>query len=175
MSSKAQHASGVSLSATIPEILDVDAWKRLGLITLSTDLTTERDYRQLLPAEGVGLYATRVAFENPTTPENLTKMTPRLTAAAKLLPDDQPLEAICYSCTAASVVIGDTAVSSAIRAAHPESAVVTPSQSAVWAFSALGVSRISVLTPYLVETSEPLLEYFVQQGLDIQRIECLEQ
>ena len=162
----------VNRSSTLPQLVGADAWKRLGLIALSTDLTTERDYRHLLPADGLGLYTTRVAFENPTTPENLIKMTPRLTAAARLLPDDQRMDAICYSCTAASVVIGDEVVAEAIHVAHPGVPVVTPSQSAVSAFAALGASRISVLTPYLVETSEPMFTYFTQRGLDIQRFEC---
>lgn len=167
-----QSSVDVHRSRIEPRFVRADAWKRLGLIALATDLTTERDYRHLLPADGLGLYTTRVPFENPTTPENLVKMTPRLTAAAKLLPDDQRLEAICYSCTAASVVIGDEAVSEAIQVAHPGVPVVTPSQSAVLAFAALGTSRISVLSPYLVETSEPMFVYFTRKGLDIQRFEC---
>ena len=162
----------VNRSGTLPQLVKADAWKRLGLIALSTDLTTERDYRHLLPADGLGLYTTRVAFENPTTPNNLKKMTPGLTAAARLLPDDQRLDAICYSCTAASVVIGDEAVTEAIQIAHPSVPVVTPSQSAVLAFAALGASRISVLTPYLVETSEPMFAYFAHKGLEIQCFEC---
>lgn len=167
-----QSIATIHRSKTSPQLVKPGAWKRLGLIALSTDLTTERDYRHLLPADGLGLYTTRVAFENPTTPENLTKMTPRLTAAARLLPSDQRLDAICYSCTAASVVIGDKAVIEAIQAAHPGVPVVTPSQSAVRAFAVLGARRISVLTPYLVETSEPMFKYFTKQGLEIQRFEC---
>ena len=168
-----QSSFRVIRSATPAKLLKTDAWKRLGLITLSTDLTTEQDYRRLLPAEKLGLYATRVAFENPTTPENLQQMAPRLTAAAALLPADQPLAAICYSCTAASVVIGDAAVTGAIQTACPNTPVVNPALSAVRAFAALGVSRISILTPYLAQTSEPVADYFTQQGLEIQRFECL--
>lgn len=163
----------ITRSAKQVELLPSNTWQRLGLITLSTDLTTERDYRRLLPAEGMGLYTSRVAFENPTTPENLKLMAPRLTSAAALLPDDQPLAAICYSCTAASVVIGDAAVKDAIQRCFPDTAVVTPSLSAVKAFDALGVSKISVLTPYTVKTSEPMADYFIQHGLEILRFQCM--
>lgn len=163
----------IKRSAKQAELLPSNAWPRLGLITLSTDLTTERDYRRLLPAEGIGLYTSRVAFENPTTPENLLLMEPRLTSAAALLPDDHPLAAICYSCTSASVVIGDAAVKSAIQDYFPDTPVVTPSFSAIKAFDALGVSKISVLTPYTVETSEPMADYFTQYGLEILRFHCL--
>ncbi len=166
-------ASPIRLSSTTPVLLPAEAWSRLGLITLSTDLTTERDYRSLIPAEGLGLYTTRVAFKNPTTPENLKQMLPKLTSAAALLPDDQPFAAICYSCTAASVVIGDAAITKAIQQTFPGVPVVTPSLSAVQALSVLGARKISVLTPYLMETSEPMAAYFTNHGLNIQRFHCL--
>ena len=92
----------VNLADTILNFEGPRAWKRLGLIALATDLTSERDFANLLPHDQAGLYTTRVAFENPTTPENLRHMAPRLTAAADLIIPGEPLDAICYSCTAAS-------------------------------------------------------------------------
>jgi maleate isomerase len=149
------------------------AWKRLGLIALATDLTSERDFAQLMPHDQVGVYTTRVAYENPTTPKNLRQMAPLLTAAAELILPGEPLDAICYSCTAASVVIGDDVIAAAIHAARPGVPVVTPSAAARLAFSALGVTKISVLTPYLVETSQPMADYFTEHGMEIQRFDCL--
>ena len=48
--------------------------KKIGLITLATDLTTERDFARIIPMGHAGVYGTRVAFANPTTPNNLRKM-----------------------------------------------------------------------------------------------------
>ena len=56
--------------------------KNFGLIALATDLTSEPDFVQLMPHDQVGIYTTRVAYENPTTPESLRDMAPRLCAAA---------------------------------------------------------------------------------------------
>ncbi|PLX33714.1 MAG: ectoine utilization protein EutA [Hyphomicrobiales bacterium] len=145
---------------------------RLGLIALATDLTSERDYARLLPRDNIALHTARVAYENPTTPENLIKMTPRLTAAADLLAPGTELAAIAYGCTAASVVIGDDAVASAINAARPGVPVVTPTGAARLAMRALGVQRLAVLAPYVIETSEPMAAYFTRHGLDIVRFEC---
>lgn len=145
---------------------------RLGLITLSTDLTTERDYRKLLPVD-CALYTSRVRFDNPTTPANLQQMAPRLECAASLLPSDYPMAAICYSCTAASIVIGDDEITRRIRQHFPEAAVITPSDSAVQAFYALKARRIGVLTPYSVQTSIPVAEYFEARGLQIERFHCM--
>mgnify|MGYP003705937911 FL=1 len=147
--------------------------KKIGLITLATDLTTERDFARIIPMGHAGVYGTRVAFVNPTTPDNLRKMAPRITAAADLILPGEVLDAVCYSCTAASVVIGDAEIAASIHAARPGVPVVTPSGAALSAFSALNVQHISVLTPYLVETSLPMADYFRLHGLKIEKFRCL--
>lgn len=147
--------------------------KNIGLITLSTDLTTERDFARIIPQDRAGVFGTRVAFDNPLTPENIRLMAPRITAAAELILPGEPLAAVCYSCTSASVVIGDEKVAASVHAVRPGVPVVTPSGAAVAALGALGARRISVLTPYLVETSEPMARYFEGQGLQIEKFDCL--
>ncbi len=62
-----------------------DENKRIGVIALSTDVTAERDFARTLPMETLGVYVTRVAFENSTTPENLHKMASLITQAAQLI------------------------------------------------------------------------------------------
>lgn len=147
--------------------------KKFGVITLATDLTTERDFARLLPLDKAGYFGTRVAYENPTTPENLRKMAPNIATAAALILPGETLEAICYSCTAASVVIGDAEVGAAIHATRPGVPVVTPSSAALMAFETMGVKRVSILTPYVVETSERMAVYFAANGLEIVRFACM--
>ncbi len=132
--------------------------KRIGLLALSTDLTTERDYARIIPGDLAAVYTSRVAFDNPSTPENLIKMAPRLTASAELLLPELPLDVICYCCTAASVVIGDEAIKDAVQAAKPGVPVVTPTSAARAALQVLGARKISILTPYLIESSRSLAE-----------------
>ena len=163
----------VSLSREQVQFNSPDATARLGLIALATDMTSERDLYRQLPDNNVAIHVTRVAFENPTTPENLRKMAPRLTEAAALLEAVQPLKAVCYSCTSASVAIGDAAVTTSIQASLGNVPVVTPSGAARVAFAALGVRRIALLTPYLVATTEPMAGYFSEHGMELTRVECL--
>lgn len=163
----------VKLSGEPVRFNDPGATARFGLIALATDMTSERDLYRQLPEDHVALHVTRVAFENPTTPDNLRKMTPRLTEAAALLEPLAPLKAICYSCTAASVVIGDAEVAAAIQQSVGPVPVVTPAGAARLAFSALGVRRLAILTPYTVATSQPMAEYFARHGLEICKFECL--
>ncbi|TIN23338.1 hypothetical protein ACN2CC_35935 (plasmid) [Mesorhizobium muleiense] len=66
-----------------------------------------------------------------------------LTAGAALILPHEPLDAICYSCTSASVVTGDAEIETAIRQAKPGVKVVTPPLAAVRGLKAQGAHRIS--------------------------------
>ncbi|RRI07989.1 ectoine utilization protein EutA [Mesorhizobium tamadayense] len=147
--------------------------KRVGLIALATDHTSEVDFRRMVASERIGVYVARIPYANPTTPENLRKMQPQLSAGAALILPDEPLDAVCYSCTSASVVIGDAEVEAAIQAAKPNVSVVTPPMAGVRGLNAFGAKRISILTPYTVETSRPMATYFAAYGFDIESFTCL--
>ena len=162
------------ITANMPLAFDERAIaRRVGLVLLSTDHTTEADFTRLVASEQVGLFTTRIEYANPVTPDNLRAMQPRLEAAADLLLVGEELDVVCFGCTSASVVIGDTAVEASIRKAKPGVAVVTPASAGVAALKSLGASRISVLTPYTPETSAPMAEYFANHGFDIANVTCL--
>ncbi|KGM34153.1 ectoine utilization protein EutA [Inquilinus limosus] len=147
--------------------------KRVGLVILATDHTTEPDFRRMVASDRIGIYVARIAYTNPTTPENLRRMQPRLSEGAGLILPEEELDLVCYSCTSASVVMGDDAVEEAIREAKPGVTVVTPPLAARRALDALGARRIAVLTPYTVETSRPMAAYFAGHGYEISRFTCL--
>jgi maleate isomerase len=147
--------------------------KRIGLLILATDHTTEPDFARLVASEHIGIYVNRVPYANPVTPDNLRAMQPSLTASAALVLPGETLDVVMYSCTSASVMIGDVAIETAIRAAKHDAHVVTPTAAAVTALRTIGARRISVLTPYTVETSQPMAEYFAAKGFIIDRFSCL--
>lgn len=162
-----------SLADHTPRLDDRPLEKRIGLIILATDHTTEVDFQRLVASDRIGVYVARIPYANPVTPENLRAMQPSLTAAAGLILPDETLDIVMYSCTSASVVIGDKEVAAAIRASKPEAAVVTPTAAAVEGLRTLGARRISVLTPYTIETSRPMADYFSALGFEIDRFTCL--
>ncbi|MGX5840976.1 ectoine utilization protein EutA [Mesorhizobium sp. ArgA1] len=147
--------------------------KRVGLIILATDHTSEPDFRRMVASERLGVYVARIPYKNPTTRENLRKMQPELAAGAALILPDETLDAICYSCTSASVVIGDAEIEAAIQSAKSGVPVVTPPMAGVRGLKALGAKKISILTPYTVETSRPMAAYFAARGFDIVSFTCL--
>lgn len=145
------------------------ARRRIGLVLLATDHTSERDYAHIIPRDEVATYCSRIAFCNPTTPDSLRAMEPSLIEGAALILPDEPLDAICYSCTAASALLGDDAVSAALKKGKPDVSVVTPPLAARKALDAFGARRISLLTPYLDETAASVARYFADHGYDIVR------
>ena len=147
--------------------------KRVGLIILATDHTSEPDFRRMVASDRIGVYVASIPYANPTTPENLRKMQPELSAGAALILPDEPLDAICYSCTSASVVIGDAEIEAAVQAAKPGVPVVTPPMAGVRGLKALGAKKISILTPYTIETSRPMATHFAERGFDILSFSCL--
>ena len=136
---------------------------RFGLIALATDLTTERDAARLMP-QGTALHVTRIAFQNPTTPENLRATGPRLRDAAALLVPDVPLAGIGFACTSAGAVLGDDLPG---LIGDNRAPISTPAGGAVRAFRAMGVEKIALMTPYLPETTVPVAGYFEGQGLEV--------
>lgn len=162
----------IGLSEELPEFDARAIDKRVGLIVLGTDHTSEADFARMVAGPRVGVFTSRVPYANPVTAENLAAMQPDLSAAADLILPGEPLDVVCYSCTSASVVMGDEAVSSAIREAKPEAPVVTPPMAAVTGLTVLGVTRIAMLTPYTLETSRPMVDYFLASGFQVTKLTC---
>ena len=67
-----------------------------------------------MASDRIGVYVARIPYANPVTPENLRAMQPSLTAVAGLILPGETLDVVMYSCTSASVVIGDKEIAAAI-------------------------------------------------------------
>lgn len=139
-----------------------DTVRRFGLIALSTDMTIEGDAARIMPS-GTQVHVTRIAFDNPTTPENLRRTGPHLRGAADLILPGVPLDGMIFGCTSASAALGD-AVATEIGARAP---VVTPMSGLLRGLETLGVTRIGLLTPYLPETADLVASYLESRGIEI--------
>lgn len=146
---------------------------RIGLIALATDHTIEMDFARIVAPRDIGVYVNRIAFANPVTPQTLAAMQPDLAASAALILPDEDLDVVVYGCTSASVVIGDAAVRAAILRGKPGTQVVTPVSAVLAGLRAMGARKLSVLTPYSVETSTPMAQMFQAEGMELQRFTCM--
>lgn len=157
----------------IPPINQSPLPKRVGLIALATDATIEGDFRRLIGSNDIAIHVNRIRFKNPTTPENLRSMRPHIAeAAAMILPGEQ-LDSIIYGCTSASVVIGEDSVRQAVSEGKGNVNVITPAAAASSALVALSAKRITIVTPYVKETAEPMTAYFAERGFQVQESICL--
>jgi len=142
---------------------------RIGLIVLETDHTVEAETRQI-DIDGVAWYHSRIPMEPEVTPTTLTDMEARLPVAAGLLPQEFAFDAIGFGCTSAATLIGEDGVTGAIQSAHPNMACTNPISAAVRAFTALGSSRIAVVTPYTADVTAPVADYFSNAGLEVSAV-----
>lgn len=147
--------------------------KRIGLVALSTDHTIEVDFARILAPAGIGVYVNRIPFANPVTPDTLQAMAGDLAAGAGLILPDEPMDAMVYGCTSASVCIGDAVVRAQVSQGKPGAPVITPVSGALAGLRAMGARRISILTPYFVETTRPMAAMFEAEGLALDRVTCL--
>ena len=141
-------------------------WK-IGLVSLSTDVSVEKDFYAMRPTSDMGFFVNRVEFVNPTTRENLVAMKPRISEAARLILPDIQLDSIAYACTSASAAIGDENVKSVLNQGKPNTPCVTPTSGAIAGFKRLGINKVSLIAPYIKSVSEDLAQYFTSLGLEV--------
>ncbi len=139
---------------------------RIGFVALSTDFNAEQDLRRMLP-EGVEIFTNRVNYANPLTLENLRAMAPDITRADSLIVPGADMDVMIYGCTSGAIANGADTITSLVQAARPGIPVTNPATAAVAAMQQLGVSRISVLTPYIAEINRELLSFFEHEGIEI--------
>lgn len=148
---------------------------RIGVVALDTDLALEWDFHQVLPQE-VAFYTSHIAATNPLTADNLKKMKPRLQAVVRSILPSYALDVVVYGCTSASIAIGYEGVKAEIQAVRPGVAVVTPSSAAIQGLQALGVQKITLVTPYVDEVNQMLRNFFESHHIEILNMSsfCLE-
>ena len=92
---------------------------RIGLVLLSSDYATERDFMNMRDNDDIIFYSTRIPLAGEITVESLATSAAELTSATKLLQPGGRLDVLAYSCTSASVVLGHTRVEQAMQLARP--------------------------------------------------------
>jgi len=141
---------------------------RIGLVALSTDFSIERDFNSIFLNLPIDLFVNRLPFYNPLTDKNLIKMTEKLTEVTENILPNQTLDAVAYGCTSGTIVAGVDQIINKIQSAKPNCKVITPITSAVNALKHLNLKKISVFTPYPQAINEKVINYFKNEGFDVQ-------
>ena len=124
---------------------------RLGLIVLQTDQTIEHDFARIFCSENdVSLHVARIPNAMEVSPETLRQMAIDLPRTVELLPSQFGFDVVGYGCTSGATLIGEEEVGKLIRDIHPKVATTNPITATKAALSALGTTKIALLTPYPV-------------------------
>jgi maleate isomerase len=147
--------------------------KNIGLLSLSTDPTVERDFRTWFPADRFNIFVNRVEFNPPVTNENLLAMGPRITQAASLVAPDEPLDVIAYCCTSCATNLGDNVVCENINLGRPGVPAINPAMAGQRALKSIGAKSIGLVTPYIEEVSDSVAGYFENFDIAVNKNVCM--
>ncbi|WP_439121848.1 maleate cis-trans isomerase family protein [Marivita sp.] len=150
----------------LPYSIDAHRPIQIGLVTLQSDETIERDFRKLLPQD-VELLVSRVPSGATVSLESLCAMEDSLTTSARLLPVGAELTAVGYGCTSASAAIGAERVAELIKAGVPTPHVSDPLTSLIAACQKAGITRIGLVSPYVASVSDRLIQGLEAAGITV--------
>jgi maleate isomerase len=120
----------------------------IGLLALASDHAIQSEVGRLLPPDQTCLHVSRLVSSNTVNMENLAGIAEGIEAACSVLLPGSPLSVIAYGCTSGTVAAGEPRILEMLKRTKPGAAPTTPITAARAAFKALGISDLSVLTPY---------------------------
>lgn len=140
---------------------------RIGLILLSNDYVTERDFINARPGDDVMLFFARVPNTNACNLNTLPMMAPHITTAAGQIVPEGRLDVVAYGCTSGTVAMGYDTICARIHAARPEVPVVTPITASLAALDRFGATKLAVLTPYTDDVNSAIAAHLNACGKEI--------
>jgi maleate isomerase len=146
-------------------MIDYGARLRIGVILPSGNGVAEPQIRAMLPPD-VGFYVTRLALRGSSEAE-LLHMMEGVESAAQLLAD-AAVDLIVFHCTAVTTFSPSSgaAIRERIEAATGIRGVVT-SDALGAAFTALGLRRIALLSPYVAAVHQREIDFVRGLGVDV--------
>ena len=141
----------------------------IGLLALASDHAIQSEVGRLLPPDQTCLHVSRLVSSNTVNMENLAGIAEGIEAACSVLLPGSPLSVIAYGCTSGTVAAGEPRILEMLKRTKPGAAPTTPITAARAAFKALGISDLSVLTPYPREVHLAVVRHLESHGLNIVR------
>ncbi|MGF6641711.1 maleate cis-trans isomerase family protein [Paraburkholderia sp. MM6662-R1] len=139
----------------------------IGLITLSSDIVTEYELRRMLPPDGITLATTRIKTHNPITIENLAGHALEIAQAGTLYDPPGCIDVFAYACTSGSAISSQEELEAKLHASVPGAKLTSPMTGALRAFKALGIRKVSMLTPYPDDVAEIMIRCVEKAGVSV--------
>lgn len=147
--------------------------RRIGLLVPASDVAMENDLWRRLPPHG-RLHVARMYLESTTVAGETKMLQEELLPAARRVASVEP-ELVIFGCTSAAAILGlegDTRIAEQVSqtAGCP---CVTVLQAAFDAIRQVNPSRLLLITPYLQDVTERMVNTFSQAGLRFIGSNCL--
>ena len=140
---------------------------KIGLITLSTDLTMESDFYSIIKNLPIDVFVNRIKNYNPLTKDNLLKMYDQLESVTKDILPNEKINTIAYGCTSGTIAIGKEKIKEKIQIAKPGCYITTPITSAIKAINKMKIKKIAIFTPYPDSVNKSVFEYFSKEKIEV--------
>ena len=148
----------------------------LGLITLETDLTIEKELNFFLSKDDISykrskelfsLLHTRISCEDEVNEEHLKEMEKNFSNALSYFPPNCKFNIVGYGCTSASVIIGEEKIEKIIKKYVRTNHVTNPITSIKNALKKLNSKKIGFLAPYKENITLKICNYLISHGFDV--------
>jgi len=140
---------------------------KIGLITLASDYTIEKDFNNVISGMNIDLFVNRIHSYSPLTSENLIKMSNTVTDVSKDILPNESLDCVVYGCTSGTIATGYETIKNKINLAKPSAKVTTPSTAALNALKRMNIKKLSIFTPYPKDLNNEVIKYFEENGFTI--------
>lgn len=140
--------------------------KVVGLILPSVNIHMEPEfYRMNIP--GINFHSTRVMLKE-TTEKGLVEMENDLNYAAELIASTRP-QVVAYACTSGSFIKGDEWDNSIMEKISEVTncPAITTSRAVINAIHAVGLKKVTLVTPYIDDINKKESEYFEKNGISV--------
>lgn len=165
--------STLNISDLSPATERVPSVKRIGMLKLATDFTSEQDVGCMLPP-GLGLHSNRIPFPDPSINiTNLKNLSQDIRYSAENLLPGCGVDALIFSCTSGAIAIGEGRLRAIINEIFPGVPITNPVMAVRAALSHLGALCISIVTPYIEEVSAVVAKHFIEKGYKVQNLASL--
>ena len=140
---------------------------KIGLMVGSANISVERDFRNAAP-DSVSLHGARMTLTGGDA-DAIRAMDPEIDSCAEHL-GSAAVDLIVFGSTAGTLIGGpgyDAAVSERISARAGGIATLATSTAVLAALAALGLTRVSLVTPYADEVTDLIADFLSAGGHDV--------
>ena len=140
---------------------------RLGVIIPSSNRMIEPQFHRFVP-ETLGVHFARARITGKWARPALADLIPEIARAAGALADARP-DLLVFNCTATSMMGGPEGDAHVLDVIQKETgiAAISTAGAVIEALETLGLSRLTLITPYVQATNDHEKEYFRARKLEI--------